>query len=96
MGSDILCRSVLYIPGSKPRALEKARTLAVEALLERVRPTPDDALAMRVLLSLEVPVVASNAISGRIRASDALGLVAVPVEASAPLEGGAREAAGGD
>jgi len=26
-------RSVLYIPGSKPRALEKARTLAVDAII---------------------------------------------------------------
>lgn len=64
----------------------EARTLAMEALLERVRPTPDDARAMRVLLELDVPVVASNALQGRIRASDALGLVAVPVEASAQRE----------
>ena len=27
------CRSVLYIPGSKPRALEKAQTLPVDAII---------------------------------------------------------------
>jgi len=64
----------------------EARTFAMEALLERVRPTPDDTRAMRVLLELDVPVRATNAVAGRVRASDALGLVAVPVEASAPRE----------
>ena len=31
--ADHLFRSVLYIPGSKERSLEKARTLAVDAII---------------------------------------------------------------
>ncbi len=33
MNSTALCRSVLYIPGSKDRALEKAKGLAVDAII---------------------------------------------------------------
>jgi hypothetical protein len=76
-GRDDLVRNLLR--GLDP----EARTFAMEALLERVRPSPEDAAAMRILLGLEVPVRAANARAGRVRASDALGLVAVPVEASA-------------
>jgi hypothetical protein len=76
-GRDDLVRNLLR--GLDP----EGRTFAMEALLERVRPSPEDAAAMRILLDLEVPVRAANARAGRVRASDALGLVAVPVEASA-------------
>lgn len=79
-GREDLVRNVLR--GLDP----EGRTFAMEALLERVRPSPEDALAMRTLLELEVPVRAANARAGRVRASDALGLVAVPVEASAARE----------
>lgn len=33
MSAEFLCRSVLYIPGSKERALEKARGLAADAII---------------------------------------------------------------
>lgn len=76
-GREDLVRNVLR--GLDP----EGRTFAMEALLERVRPSPQDAAAMRTLLELDVPIRAANARAGRVRASDALGLVAVPVEASA-------------
>lgn len=45
-------RSVLYIPGSKPRALEKARTLAVDAIIFDLEDavTPQEKPAARAVL----------------------------------------------
>ncbi len=45
-------RSVLYIPGSKPRALEKARELATDAIIFDLEDavTPDEKPAARTLL----------------------------------------------
>ena len=47
MDQTALCRSVLYIPGSKERALEKAKGLAVDAIIfdleDAVSPTEKDA-----------------------------------------------------
>jgi hypothetical protein len=79
-GREDLVRNVLR--GLDP----EGRTFAMEALLERVRPSPQDVAAMRTLLALDVPVRAANARAGRVRACDALGLVAVPVEAAATRE----------
>lgn len=46
-------RSVLYIPGSKPRALEKAQTLAVDAIIFDLEDavSPDEKTAARTLLA---------------------------------------------
>ncbi|PTX57167.1 (3S)-malyl-CoA thioesterase [Litoreibacter ponti] len=46
-------RSVLYIPGSKPRALEKAKTLAVDAIIFDLEDAvaPDEKVAARELLA---------------------------------------------
>jgi (3S)-malyl-CoA thioesterase len=46
-------RSVLYIPGSKPRALEKARTLPADAIIFDLEDavTPDEKAAARETLS---------------------------------------------
>lgn len=47
------CRSVLYIPGSKPRALEKAQGLAVDAIIFDLEDavSPDEKPAARALLA---------------------------------------------
>ena len=47
------CRSVLYIPGSKPRALEKAQGLAVDAIIFDLEDavSPDEKIAARDLLA---------------------------------------------
>lgn len=47
------CRSALYIPGSKPRALEKARGLAVDAIIFDLEDavSPDEKVAARGLLA---------------------------------------------
>ena len=46
-------RSVLYIPGSKPRALEKARTLAVDAIIFDLEDavSPDEKTTSRAILA---------------------------------------------
>ena len=46
-------RSVLYIPGSKPRALEKARTLAVDAIIFDLEDavSPDEKTTSRATLA---------------------------------------------
>jgi (3S)-malyl-CoA thioesterase len=46
-------RSVLYIPGSKPRALDKARTLSCDAIIFDLEDavTPDEKVAARATLS---------------------------------------------
>lgn len=46
------CRSVLYIPGSKPRALEKAQGLAADAIIFDLEDavSPDEKLAAREVL----------------------------------------------
>lgn len=47
------CRSALYIPGSKPRALEKAQGLAVDAIIFDLEDavSPDEKAAARELLA---------------------------------------------
>ncbi len=47
------CRSVLYIPGSKPRALEKAQGLAVDAIIFDLEDavSPDEKVGARDLLA---------------------------------------------
>jgi len=47
------CRSVLYIPGSRPRALEKAQGLAVDAIIFDLEDavSPDEKIAARTLLA---------------------------------------------
>lgn len=47
------CRSVLYIPGSKPRALEKAKSLAADAIIFDLEDavSPDEKDAARTLLA---------------------------------------------
>lgn len=47
------CRSVLYIPGSRPRALEKAKTLPVDAIIFDLEDavSPDEKIAARQLLA---------------------------------------------
>ncbi len=47
------CRSVLYIPGSKPRALEKAQGLAVDAIIFDLEDavSPDEKVSARRLLA---------------------------------------------
>ncbi|MBW6507025.1 MAG: CoA ester lyase [Rhodobacteraceae bacterium] len=59
-------RSVLYIPGSKPRALEKARELAADAIIFDLEDavTPDEKPAARALLR---EVLASTDFSPRAR-----------------------------
>jgi len=46
-------RSVLYIPGSKPRALDKARGLACDAIIFDLEDavSPDEKTAARVTLA---------------------------------------------
>lgn len=47
------CRSVLYIPGSRPRALEKAQDLPVDAIIFDLEDavSPDEKVAARALLA---------------------------------------------
>ena len=54
--ADHLFRSVLYIPGSKERALEKARTLAVDAIIFDLEDavTPEEKSAARDTLAGEL------------------------------------------
>lgn len=54
--ADHLFRSVLYIPGSKARALEKARSLAVDAIIFDLEDavTPDEKAAARDTLAGEL------------------------------------------
>ncbi len=54
--SETLFRSVLYIPGSKTRALDKARTLAVDAVIFDLEDAvaPDEKPAARVTLAQEL------------------------------------------
>lgn len=49
-------RSVLYIPGSKDRALDKARTLAADAIIFDLEDavTPDEKVAARATLRAEI------------------------------------------
>ena len=49
-------RSVLYIPGSKPRALDKARSLPVDAILFDLEDavSPDEKAAARTTLTKEL------------------------------------------
>ena len=56
MSAENLCRSVLYIPGSNTRALEKARTLAVDAIIFDLEDavSPDAKGAAREMLSREL------------------------------------------
>ncbi len=53
-----LYRSVLYIPGSKPRALDKARGLAVDAIIFDLEDAvaPDEKVAARDTLAKELAV----------------------------------------
>ncbi len=59
-------RSALYIPGSKPRALEKARDLAVDAILFDLEDavSPDEKLAARATLAT---ALAEGGYGGRYR-----------------------------
>lgn len=54
--SERLLRSVLYIPGSKARALEKARTLAVDAIIFDLEDAvaPDEKASARDTLASEL------------------------------------------
>lgn len=54
--TETLYRSVLYIPGSKPRALEKARGLAVDAIIFDLEDAvaPDEKIAARATLAEEL------------------------------------------
>ena len=56
MQGDRLYRSVLYIPGSKERALDKARSLAVDAIIFDLEDavTPDEKAAARETLAGEL------------------------------------------
>ncbi|MDJ0637456.1 MAG: CoA ester lyase [Paracoccaceae bacterium] len=56
MGVDFLCRSVLYIPGSKERALEKARSLPVDVIIFDLEDAvaPDEKVAARQTLAAEL------------------------------------------
>ena len=49
-------RSALYIPGSRPRALDKARTLATDAILFDLEDavTPTEKVAARETLAAEL------------------------------------------
>ena len=54
--SERLFRSVLYIPGSKARALDKARSLAVDAIIFDLEDAvaPDEKPAARATLAAEL------------------------------------------
>ena len=56
MTEETLYRSVLYIPGSKTRALEKARSLAVDAIIFDLEDAvaPDEKIAARETLAREL------------------------------------------
>lgn len=56
MSVPILCRSVLYIPGSKPRALDKARGLPVDAIIFDLEDAvaPSEKMAARQTLAHEL------------------------------------------
>jgi len=58
MTEETLCRSVLYIPGSKTRALEKARSLAVDAIIFDLEDAvaPDEKVSARQTLASELSV----------------------------------------
>ena len=54
--SEVLFRSVLYIPGSKARALDKARTLSIDAIIFDLEDAvaPDEKVSARETLSNEL------------------------------------------
>ena len=56
MGAAFLCRSVLYIPGAKQRALEKARGLPVDAIIFDLEDAvaPDEKASARQTLATEL------------------------------------------
>ena len=85
-------RSALYIPGSKPRALDKARTLACDAILfdleDAVTPDEKDAARATLAAALEVggygtrlKVVRINALDTQWGADDARAVVAMQPDA---------------
>lgn len=91
MGSVALYRSVLYIPGSKARALEKARSLNVDAIIFDLEDavSPDEKASARAALSAELTgqnfgyrqkLVRINALNTAWGADDARAVAAMPCD----------------